>query len=56
MTTAPPFTTLALSTALLRGVDALGYASMTPVQAQALPVILGGRDVAARPPPSGSGC
>src|SRR5690606_36158043 len=54
MTAALPFTTLALSPALLRGVDALGYASMTPVQAQALPVILEGRDLIAQAP-TGSG-
>ncbi|HRO26924.1 MAG TPA: ATP-dependent RNA helicase DbpA [Luteimonas sp.] len=54
MTNPPAFTTLALPPALLRGVDALGYTAMTPVQAQALPAILDGRDVIAQAP-TGSG-
>ncbi|PJK00430.1 ATP-dependent RNA helicase DbpA [Lysobacteraceae bacterium NML91-0213] len=54
MTESLPFTHLALSPALLQGVDALGYTSMTPVQAQALPAILEGRDVIAQAP-TGSG-
>ena len=53
-TDSPLFSTLALSPALLQGVDALGYASMTPVQAQALPAILEGRDLIAQAP-TGSG-
>ena len=53
-TDSPQFSTLALSPALLQGVDALGYASMTPVQAQALPAILEGRDLIAQAP-TGSG-
>ena len=48
------FSTLPLSPALLQGVDALGHATMTPVQAQALPPILGGQDVIAQAP-TGSG-
>ena len=53
-TASPLFSTLALSPALLQGVDALGYASMTPVQAQALPAILDGHDLIAQAP-TGSG-
>src|SRR5690606_21544979 len=49
-----PFTSLSLPAALLPGVDALGYTRMTPVQAQALPPILQGRDVIAQAP-TGSG-
>ncbi|WP_407352852.1 ATP-dependent RNA helicase DbpA [Luteimonas sp. R10] len=54
MTTPLPFTRLALSPALLQGVDALGYTMMTPVQAQCLPAILDGRDLIAQAP-TGSG-
>ncbi|MCD9125026.1 ATP-dependent RNA helicase DbpA [Luteimonas fraxinea] len=54
MTTPLPFSTLALSPALLQGVDALGYTSMTPIQAESLPPILEGRDVIAQAP-TGSG-
>ncbi|WP_438826253.1 hypothetical protein, partial [Pseudomonas juntendi] len=32
------FATLPLSTAMLANLDALGYAAMTPIQAQSLPV------------------
>ena len=52
--TAPAFASLPLTPALLQGVDALGYTAMTPVQAQALPPILDGRDVIAQAP-TGSG-
>ena len=48
------FSTLPLSPALSQGLDALGYTTMTPVQAQALPPILDGRDVIAQAP-TGSG-
>ena len=54
MTTPPVFAQLPLSPALLQGVDALGYTAMTPVQAQALPAILDGRDLVAQAP-TGSG-
>src|SRR5690606_21386666 len=54
MTTPPAFASLPLPPALLQGVDALGFTSMTPVQAQALPSILEGRDVIAQAP-TGSG-
>ncbi|MBW3550902.1 MAG: DEAD/DEAH box helicase, partial [Proteobacteria bacterium] len=48
------FASLPLPPALLQGVDALGYARMTPIQAQALPAILDGRDLIAQAP-TGSG-
>ncbi len=48
------FATLALPPALLQGIAALGYTDMTPVQAQALPPVLAGRDVIAQAP-TGSG-
>ncbi|MEO5628850.1 MAG: ATP-dependent RNA helicase DbpA [Thermomonas sp.] len=54
MTPAIPFTSLALDPTLLPGLDALGYTQMTPIQAQALPAILEGRDVIAQAP-TGSG-
>jgi ATP-independent RNA helicase DbpA len=54
MNTAPAFSTLPLPPALQPGLQALGYAGMTPVQAQALPAILDGRDVIAQAP-TGSG-
>ena len=54
MTAPLPFDSLALPPALLQGVEALGYTSMTPVQAQSLPPILDGRDVIAQAP-TGSG-
>ncbi|MBL8289947.1 MAG: DEAD/DEAH box helicase [Rubrivivax sp.] len=45
--TAPPprFDTLPLDPKLLRAVAASGYASMTPIQAKAIPIVLAGRDV-----------
>jgi ATP-independent RNA helicase DbpA len=48
------FASLPLPPTLLQGVDALGYQQLTPVQAQALPGILAGRDVIAQAP-TGSG-
>ncbi len=54
MTEPTAFSALPLSPALLQGVDALGYTAMTPIQAQALPPILEGRDVIAQAP-TGSG-
>jgi len=48
------FSTLPLSPALAPGIDALGYTTMTPVQARSLPPILQGRDVIAQAP-TGSG-
>ena len=41
----PDFSTLALIDPLQRGLEELGYAQMTPVQASSLPAILAGRDV-----------
>ncbi|MDQ3495094.1 MAG: ATP-dependent RNA helicase DbpA [Pseudomonadota bacterium] len=49
-----PFSNLSLDPTLLPGLDALGYTTMTPIQAQALPAILAGRDVIAQAP-TGSG-
>ena len=43
-----PFSALPLSPALLATIDHLGYQNMTPVQAEALPVILAGQDLIAR--------
>jgi ATP-independent RNA helicase DbpA len=54
MTTPASFSTLPLASALLQGVEALGYTTMTPIQAHALPAILEGRDVIAQAP-TGSG-
>ena len=48
------FAALPLAPALSQGLDALGYTTMTPVQARGLPLILAGRDVIARAP-TGSG-
>ncbi len=50
----PAFDTLALRPALLESLAALGFADMTPVQAQTLPALLDGRDVIAQAP-TGSG-
>ncbi|MFS8138767.1 MAG: DEAD/DEAH box helicase, partial [Thermomonas sp.] len=54
MTTPAPFASLALLPALLPGLDALGYTTMTPIQALALPHILTGHDLIAQAP-TGSG-
>lgn len=42
------FSTLNLNPNLLKNLDALGYASMTPIQAKSLPVLLDGVDVIAQ--------
>lgn len=42
------FSNLPLSRAILDTLDQLGYESMTPIQAQALPVIIEGRDLIAQ--------
>ncbi|MWV10490.1 ATP-dependent RNA helicase DbpA [Pseudomonas sp. R-28-1W-6] len=42
------FASLPLSAATLANLDALGYAEMTPIQAQSLPVILKGQDLIAQ--------
>jgi ATP-dependent RNA helicase RhlE len=39
------FSSLNLSPSLLKAVDAMGYATMTPIQEQAIPAVLEGRDV-----------
>ena len=48
------FSNLALTPALMQGVQALGYSQMTPIQAHSLPAILDGRDLIAQAP-TGSG-
>jgi ATP-dependent RNA helicase DbpA len=48
------FSDLPLDPALFQGLDALGHVQMTPIQAQSLPALLGGRDVIAQAP-TGSG-
>ena len=47
-TIATAFNTLPLSAAMLANLESLGYAQMTPIQAQALPVILKGMDLIAQ--------
>jgi ATP-dependent RNA helicase DbpA len=44
----PAFATLSLNAPLLRAIDVLGFAEMTPVQTHALPALLAGRDVIAQ--------
>jgi ATP-independent RNA helicase DbpA len=39
------FSSLPISPALLKSLDSLGYSSMTPIQAQSLPLLLKGKDV-----------
>ncbi|MCG7356611.1 DEAD/DEAH box helicase, partial [Roseomonas mucosa] len=41
----PPFSDLGLSEPLLQGIAEAGYVTPTPIQAQAIPVVLMGRDV-----------
>ncbi|HEU5280804.1 MAG TPA: ATP-dependent RNA helicase DbpA [Gammaproteobacteria bacterium] len=43
-----PFSSLALTGALLNNLASLGYESMTPIQAESLPIILTGKDVIAQ--------
>ncbi|HMS06769.1 MAG TPA: DEAD/DEAH box helicase, partial [Burkholderiaceae bacterium] len=40
-----PFSSLALAEPLARAVAEMGYEQMTPIQAEAIPVVLQGRDV-----------
>ncbi|UXI70501.1 ATP-dependent RNA helicase DbpA [Tahibacter amnicola] len=42
------FSTISLPSPLQQAVDALGFTTMTPVQAQSLPALTGGRDVIAQ--------
>jgi ATP-independent RNA helicase DbpA len=42
------FSSLPLSPEMLANLDSLGYAAMTPIQAQALPQVLAGRDLLAQ--------
>ncbi len=44
-TPSPRFDTLPLDAKLLRAVSDQGYATMTPIQAKAIPIVLSGRDV-----------
>ena len=46
--TATAFSSLALSPAMLANLESLGYAQMTPIQAQSLPVMLKGMDLIAQ--------
>ena len=54
MTTPITFADLPLAPSLRPGLDALDYTALTPIQAQALPAILEGRDLIAQAP-TGSG-
>ncbi len=54
MATPASFADLALIPSLRPGLDALDYTALTPIQAQALPAILDGRDLIAQAP-TGSG-
>ena len=54
MTMPTPFADLALEPSLRAGLDALGYTTLTPIQAQSLPAILDRRDLIAQAP-TGSG-
>ena len=54
MTTPTTFADLALDPSLQAGLDALDYTVLTPIQAQALPAVLDGRDLIAQAP-TGSG-
>ena len=40
-----PYSSLALAEPLKRAVADMGYENMTPIQAQAIPVVLAGQDV-----------
>lgn len=42
------FTSLPLAEHLLQSLDSLGYSQMTPIQQQALPVLLEGKDILAK--------
>lgn len=44
----PAFSTLKLSSSLLKNISSLGYQAMTPIQAESLPQILEGKDVIAQ--------
>lgn len=54
MNTPTTFADLALDPSLQAGLDALDYSVLTPIQAQALPAVLEGRDLIAQAP-TGSG-
>ena len=40
-----PFSTLPLAPNLLKAIESMGYIHMTPIQEQAIPAVLEGRDV-----------
>ena len=42
------FNTLKLSPAQIQNLESMGYASMTPIQARSLPLVLDGKDVIAQ--------
>ena len=42
------FSSLPLSSAQIKNLDGLGYTTMTPIQAQSLPLVLAGKDVIAQ--------
>ena len=46
--TTTAFSTLSLAPAMLENLESLGYHTMTPIQAQSLPVILAGQDIIAK--------
>ncbi|MFO7602647.1 MAG: ATP-dependent RNA helicase DbpA [Gammaproteobacteria bacterium] len=46
--TQTPFSSLALNPDMLANLESLGYAHMTPVQAETLPVVLAGQDLIAK--------
>ncbi len=46
----PPFRELQLAPAVLEALDAVGYEHPTPIQAQAIPPLLGGRDLLGHAP------
>ena len=46
--TTTAFSTLPLAPAMLENLESLGYHTMTPIQAQSLPVILAGQDIIAK--------
>lgn len=48
MSQSTAFNSLDLNPEMLENLDSLGYASMTPIQAQSLPIILSGRDIIAQ--------
>ncbi len=54
--TGPAFNTLKLPSAMLDNLQQLGYLTMTPIQAESLPITRRPRPAAARPPLSACRC